>query len=400
MSDGDGNRFLDLPTEIITTVLSHLRTDSIVVMSLTCRRLRSCVLHQLTWSDHNLRLEDVYESSETFGEALAQTAGALQHLSAIGRGLDLVSTVVSITLDREYLPINVTIIGRILDNFISLREARFVGCLDSGADFVAMASENARSHQWISRDMLRLLDLSDGEQRVRENALGPLNKNHEPHGMAWGKAVQHTSSEPELILYRNLFGGTSVLAYPLICIRCEEDAAHSWNSSGLCLFCRERSNCLRCKISLDDYIGEHLYVECEFPCIQRAQMCDECRISSGWVRCSQPECEIELCPICSSGICATCDNFAALCGEHSCSSCNIQCARCLKETRCESCFALCGCPRCTGSRAGTCRNCGKRTCTACLSTCDSTWMGCEAKMCQNCVGDHDCRAVRTGQRRS
>ncbi|KXS14413.1 hypothetical protein M427DRAFT_155963 [Gonapodya prolifera JEL478] len=218
------NHLLQLPTETIDAILSHLSTDSIVLMSQTCRRMRSIALqNQNHCSEVHIRLEKAYCSPGEFERAVKRTVGAIQYMSLASPTTGLISHVVSITLERDvYLPISVNIIGRILDTFTGLREARFVGCLASGADFITMASADGRSNQWISSNSLRLLDLSEDEKKLREIELGPRGKHHKQDALL-GKFFQcHT-------------------------IQTDEDV--------------------------------HFYVECECPCKQRTQMCPECRKS-------------------------------------------------------------------------------------------------------------------------
>ncbi|KXS15082.1 hypothetical protein M427DRAFT_70179 [Gonapodya prolifera JEL478] len=228
---------LDLPFEILEAIFSFLATDSLASSAIACRNGGRIARELRTWSgEHHLRVENTFGSSEKFQKAIQRAISVPLRAIFNGDASASASCVTMVTLDREYMPIDVTLIGRILDTFTSVREARFVGCLAFGSDFVEMGSKE-RVSRWMG-GALRVLDLSDSKGRVMAKAKGPLGRNHCTGETAWKSFMD--SWELTLMMYTELVHDVdmdaetilSFVAYPLLYTSCDENPAYSWNLDG------------------------------------------------------------------------------------------------------------------------------------------------------------------------
>ncbi|KXS13969.1 hypothetical protein M427DRAFT_356308 [Gonapodya prolifera JEL478] len=117
---------LRLPLEVIHTIFSFLATDSLANVSLTCHAALRAVAKLPTWTRLHFWIENVYNKREEFASAIERAVAVPQRAGFCGNATWLASHLVSITLDRDFLPVSLDLIFRILDSFTALREASFL----------------------------------------------------------------------------------------------------------------------------------------------------------------------------------------------------------------------------------------------------------------------------------
>ncbi|KXS16048.1 hypothetical protein M427DRAFT_56334 [Gonapodya prolifera JEL478] len=394
---------LDLPSEVLHHIFSFLATDSLVNISLTCQTCLRIVGQLKTWSHHHFRVESAYHSSHEFEAAIKRAMTLPTWTLFAGDTTAFANTVTSITLDMSrngHFPIDTGLIFLIMEIFIAIREARFVGCLSSGREFVGTALGSILPNpvdRWMARGNLTLLDLSDGERLVRKRGAGPIRGSSDPlpPNLAWGSGAATFSDD--LAFFETLFRFHAIEYYPTVCTRCRREPCYSWCADGLCLLCSLRGACLQCQCG-PEIDSRSFCVRCDLQCRWQTQSCEPCRLSAGWTPCSVPNCRSERCPICPApalGVCDACGGTSSyFCSAHEpqC-SCEVLCVECFKEDLCTECGRKSGCSGCKLGRL-QCDGCGVATCRTCLQICtEDVASTCFGELCSRCIFSHDCTVV-------